>query len=303
MNLDQLGNSKIAQTHAPTTSDSAKGHRHSLQEFDYIITPHRADVDSALKEVWQSGELLGFLVWRDLKVRYAQAVIGVGWAVLKPLLLMLVFVFVFGIFVRVPTGNVPYSIVVYTGLLPWTLVTTVIGTAAPSLIANSHLLTKVYFPRLIAPLSASIVALTDLLFSLPLLFGLLWWFDIPITTRALWVPLFFGLIFLLSLSVGFVMAALQVKYHDVGMLLPILLQVWMYATPIIYPIELVPTRMLLIYGLNPLVGPVQGIRWALVDAASPSPLIMVSSVVMTIILLVGSILFFQAAEENFADVV
>jgi lipopolysaccharide transport system permease protein len=242
-------------------------------------------------------------MWRDLKVRYKQAVIGLGWAVIKPLMLMVVFVVVFGIIARVPTGNMPYSVVVYTGLLPWTLVTTVVGTAASSLIANAHLLTRVYFPRLIVPLSASIVALIDLIISLPILFGLLLWFHIPITARVLWLPLFLGMIFILSVSVGLIMAALHTKYHDVGMLLPILLQVWMYATPIIYPIELVPAKWLFVYSLNPLVGLIQGVRWALVDASIPTPFTMISSVVITLITLVGSVLFFQFAEDYFADVV
>lgn len=280
---------------APTPQDEAS--------FATIIQPRRARFDFPHRELWQSSELLYFLVWRDLKLRYKQAVIGVGWAILKPLLLMLVFVFVFGIFVRVPTGNMPYSIVVYSGLLPWTMITTVIGAAAASLIANSALLTKIYFPRLLAPLSVSLVALIDLLISLPILFALMLWLGVPITGRVIFLPFFFGLLFLMALGIGIVMSALHVKYHDIAMLLPIILQVWMYATPIIYPIELVPARWLAIYSLNPFVGPIQGIRWALIDATRPTAFMLGTSILLTLLVLVGSILFFQQAEDSFADVV
>lgn len=273
------------------------------QRFDTVVQPRRAIFDLPIKQLWESNELLYFLVWRDLKVRYKQAVIGAGWAVLKPLMLMLVFVFVFGKFIRVPTGDTPYSIVVYSGLLPWTFITTVISSSAASLLSNSSLLTKIYFPRILAPLSASLVALVDLLISLPILFGILLWFDMPITPRVLWLPLLFGMIFVLAFSIGLVMAALHVRYRDIGLLLPILLQVWMYATPIIYPIDLVPARYLPFYSLNPVVGLIQGIRWVLVDATQPSPFMIASSAVLTLVVLVGGLLFFQFAEDTFADVV
>ena len=287
--------------HAPSETIAPSSRDELL--FTTIIQPRRAIFDFPFKQLWDSNELLYFLVWRDLKIRYKQAVIGLGWAILKPLLLMLVFVFVFGIFVRVPTGNIPYSIVVYSGLLPWTMVTTVIGSAAASLIANSALLTKIYFPRILAPLSVSLVALIDLLISLPILFALMLWLDVPISGRVLWLPFFFGLIFLLSLGIGIVMAALHVKYHDIGMLLPIILQVWMYLTPIIYPIDLVPAKWLPLYSLNPLVGPIQGIRWALLNAAHPTWLMIATSILLTLLILMGSVLFFQYAEDTFADVV
>jgi lipopolysaccharide transport system permease protein len=260
-------------------------------------------LDLPLKELRESSELLYFMVWRDLKVRYKQAVIGAGWAVLKPLMLMLVFVFVFSIFIRVPTGDIPYSVVVYTGILPWTFITTVIGAATASLISNSTLLTKLYFPRILAPLSVSLVALIDLVISLPILFGIMLWYNIPITPRVLWLPLLFGMIFLLSFGIGLILAALHVKYHDIGLLLPIILQMWMYATPVVYPIELVPARWLPFYSLNPFVGLIQAIRWALVDVTRPTPFMLASSIVLTIVVLVGSVAFFQRAEDTFADVV
>ena len=272
-------------------------------EFDYIIHPRRNIFDFSLKRLWESGELLYFLTWRDFKIRYKQAIIGAGWAIVKPLLFMLIFVVVFGTFVRVPTGDVPYSIFVYTGLLPWTFVSTVIGTASASLFTNAPLLTKIYFPRLVLPLSSSLLALMDLVVSLPILFGFMLWFDMPITWRVLLLPVLLGLMFLLSLGIGLVMAALHVKYHDVGMLLPLLLQVWMYASPIIYPIQVVSSAWLPIYSLNPLVGLIQGVRWALVGEPSPTAGMMISSVVITLVVLVGGVIFFQYAEDTFADVV
>jgi lipopolysaccharide transport system permease protein len=272
-------------------------------QFDYIIQPRRHVLSLPLEQLWASGELLYFLIWRDLVVRYKQAVIGAGWAVLKPLLMMLVFVAVFGMIVRVPTSEIPYSLFIYAGLLPWTLVSTVIGTTTTSLITNRPLLTKIYFPRLVIPISASLVALVDLVISLPLLFGLMLWFDIPITARVLLLPLLFGLIFLLSLGLGLIMAALHVRYHDVGMLMPILLQTWLYLSPVIYPIDIVPSRWLVLYSLNPIVGLLQGIRWALYGAPSPTPLMIGMSGLMTLLVLIGGILFFQFAEDTFADVV
>lgn len=272
-------------------------------QFDYIIQPRRHFWSLPLEQLWASGELLYFLIWRDLKVRYKQAVIGAGWAVLKPLLMMLVFVVVFGIFIRVPTGDIPYSVFIYSGLLPWTLISTVIGSTTASLVSNAPLLTKIYFPRLVIPLSASLVALVDLIISLPLLFGLMLWFDIPLTARLLLLPLLFGLLFLLALGIGLVMAALHVRYHDIGMLIPILLQTWMYISPVIYPIETVPPRWLNLYSLNPLVGIFQGIRWALLGGAGPTPLMLVTSSVATFLIVAGALFFFQFAEDTFADVV
>lgn len=282
---------------------SSKADGVNAAHFDYIIQPRQNVFSLPLEQLWASGELLYFLIWRDLVVRYKQAVIGAGWAVLKPLLMMLVFVVVFGTIVRVPTSTIPYSLYIYSGLLPWTLVSTVIGTTTTCLITNAPLMTKIYFPRLVIPISASLVALVDLVISLPLLFGLLLWFDFPITARVLLLPLFFGPIFLLSLGIGLVMSALHVRYHDVGMLMPIFLQTWLYLSPVIYPIEIVPSRWLGLYSLNPIVGLLQGIRWALYDATSPTPLMLGMSCLITVIVLIGGILFFQYAEDTFADVV
>ena len=275
----------------------------AYRDFDYVIQSRRRLFDLPLKQLWQSSELLYFLVWRNFKVRYNQAVIGAGWAVLKPLMLMLVFVAVFGLLIRAPTGDTPYSIIVYTGILPWTLVSTVIGSAGASLIAEAPLLSRVRFPRLIAPLSAALMALIDLLVSIPVLVGLLLWYDIPLTPRLLFLPLFVMLIFLLANSIGLIVAVLQVRYDDIGLLLPILLQVWMYATPIIYPISLVPDRYLTIYSFNPLVGLVQGVRWSMLDVPPPSGMMMLASLMITLVLLGFSIIFFHHAEDTFADYV
>ncbi len=274
-----------------------------MDDFDYVIHSHRRLFDFPVKQIWESRELLYFLVWRDLKMRYKQALIGAGWAVIKPLMMMLVFVVVFGLFVKVPTGDIPYSVFVYTGLLPWTFVSTIISIAAASLITNSPLLKKIYFPRLLIPLSSSITSLVDLAISLPLLFGLMVWFQVPFSWRVIVVPILILLMFLLSFGIGLLMAALHVKYHDVGMLLPIMLQVWMYASPVIYPIELVSERWLPLYSLNPLVGMFQAFRWALLDAQSPTPLMLVSSIAWTLVILASGIIFFHFSEDTFADVV
>ena len=272
-------------------------------DFDYVIHARRSFLDLSLRELGRSGELLYFLVWRDLKVRYKQALIGAGWAVVKPLLMMLIFVAVFGVFMRVPTGDTPYAVMVYTGLLPWTMVATVISAASASLISNAALLTRIYFPRLLAPLSSSLVALVDLAISLPILLGLLIWFDVPITPRVLLLPVWVMLLFLLALGIGLLTAALHVRYRDVGHLLPIVLQVWMYVSPVIYPLDIVPAKWLPLYSLNPLVGPLQGIRWTLLATPPPTVWMLTWSVGLTLLILAASLAFFQRAEDTFADLV
>lgn len=290
-------------TISPSTTQDDSNDKNAWSEFDILIQPRHNFSWSLFKEFWMARELLYYLVWRDFKIRYKQAVIGVGWAILKPLMLMVVFVFIFGIFIRVPTGDVPYSVVVYTGLLGWNFIGVVISSAAASLISNANLLTKIYFPRLLAPLSVSLVALIDLAISLPLLFGLLFWFNIPITLHVLWLPLIFTLIFLLSFGIGVILAALYVRYRDIGLLLPIILQVWMWATPIIYPLEIVPERWLTLYSLNPFVGLVQGLRWAVVGATAPTPFMLAVSISLTTVVLVAGIFLFQFVEDTFADII
>lgn len=283
------------------TKHEAAWNEAALNEFELVIRAQRTGIGLPLSELWESGEILYFLVWRSMKVRYKQAVVGAGWAIIKPLMLMVVFVTVFGLLIRVPTGDIPYSLVVYTGILPWTLVSTVLGSAATSLITESALLARVYFPRLLAPLSASLVALVDLLVSLPLLFGVMYWFGIPLTPRALLLPLFVGMIFVLALSMGIVLSALQVRYHDVGLLLPVLLQIWMYASPIVYPITLVPERYMALYSLNPMVGLLQGLRWALLDVSPPTGFMLATGIVFPLLMLVAGVVFFNRFEDTFVD--
>jgi len=274
-----------------------------VADFDYVIHSHRRLLDVPIRQIWELRELLYFLVWRDLKTRYKQAVIGAGWAIIKPLMMMIVFVVVFGLFVRIQTGDIPYSVFVYTGILPWTFVSTVISIAAVSLITNSSLLTKIYFPRLLIPLSASLTALVDLAIALLLLLGLMAWFRVSFSGLVIVVPILIIAMFLLSFGIGLVMAALHVKYHDVGMLLPIMLQMWMYASPVIYPIDLVSDKWLPLYSLNPLVGLFQAFRWALLDAQPPTSLMIVSSIAWTLVFFASGLAYFRSSEDTFADIV
>jgi lipopolysaccharide transport system permease protein len=275
----------------------------SSKEFDYIVHGRRRLLDFSIPELWQYHELLYYLSLRDLKIRYKQALIGAAWSVLKPLMMMLVFVVIFGLFVKISAGDIPYSIFVYTGLIPWTLVTTVIGTVSASLLSNTGLLTRIYFPRLIIPLSSSIASLVDFAVSLPVLIGLVLWFHIPITWRVLVLPIPVILMFLLSLGIGLWMAALHVKYHDIALLLPIVLQLWLYTSPVIYPVETVSARWLPLYSLNPLVGLLQAFRWGLIDVPGPTPLMMATSLLGSLLVFISGVIFFQYAEDSFADVV
>lgn len=268
-----------------------------------VIEPAHGWVLPPAREVWSYRELLYFLVWRDVKVRYKQTLLGASWAILQPFLTMVVFSIFFGHLGNIPSDDFPYPIFAYTALLPWQLFAHSLTESGNSLITNQGLVTKVYFPRLVIPLSAVLAGLVDFALAFLVLLGMMYYYDITPTLAVLTLPAFIFLACLTALAVGLWLAALNVQYRDVRYTIPFLTQFWLFLTPIAYPVSLVPEQWRLVYGLNPMVGVVEGFRWALLgsaDALSPSILV---SVVMMLVLLVGGLFYFTRVEKTFADVV
>lgn len=267
-----------------------------------VITPADRGGDH-LRELWASRELLYFLVLRDLKVRYRQTALGVGWALLQPLLTMLIFSVVFGRLARIPSDGVPYPLFAYAGLLLWGLFAHGVSEMGVSLVNNRNLLTKVYFPRLVLPLAPLVIGLVDLAVASPLLAVLMVGYGVGPGLAVLAAPLFVAMAFASALAVGVWLAALNVKYRDVRYTIPFLVQVWLFATPIAYPSSLLPQPWRTLYGLNPMAGAVDGLRWSLFGhVAAPGALILLSAAV-TAVLLAGGVWYFRRTERTFADLI
>ncbi len=255
-----------------------------------------------LREIWDHRELLYFMVWRDLKVRYKQTLFGVSWVVLQPILMTLVFAVFLGKIARVPSGNVPYVLFLYSGLLPWTFFSNAVSTSSHSLIASAQMITKVYFPRALVPMATVLVRLSDFLVASVILFVLMIYYGCPLTSAALLVPFLILHLTLLALSLGLLGAALNVKYRDIGTVLPVLLQLWLFASPVLYPTTFVPANWKWLYELNPLTGVISGFRAALLNAGIDWRSLLVSFGI-TLALLVYSSFVFKHIEDEFADVV
>jgi lipopolysaccharide transport system permease protein len=267
------------------------------------IEPSRGWLSLNLRELWTYRELLYFLVWRDVKVRYKQTAIGAAWAVLQPFLTMVIFGMVFRKFANVPSDGLPYAVFAYTALLPWTLFSHAVSRASLSIVGQASVISKVYFPRLIVPLSATVSGLVDFAVAFILLIAMMIWYGILPNWGILTLPLF--LLFALStaLSIGLWLSALNVKYRDVTHAVPFLIQIWLFASPIAYPVSLVPERWRLLYSLNPLVGVIEGFRWALLGKESPDFVAIAISAVAVIALLFTGLIYFKRMERTFADVV
>jgi lipopolysaccharide transport system permease protein len=256
-----------------------------------------------LSAVWHYRELLYFLIWRDIKVRYKQTVIGAGWAILQPLLTMVIFSVVFGSFAKIPSDGLPYPIFAYTALLPWTYFAQAIGRSGVSLVGSANLISKVYFPRLIVPLSAAVAPLVDFAIAFVILLGMMAWFGIEPSWGVLALPLFLLIALATALAVGLWLSALNVRYRDVGYTIPFLIQIWMYASPVVYPVSLVPEKWRLLYSLNPMAGVIEGFRWAVLNKELPDFEVMAASAIIVMILLLGGLIYFRRMERTFADIV
>lgn len=253
-------------------------------------------------ELWEYRELLYFLTWRDLKVRYKQTVLGVAWAVIQPICTTLVFSLFFGKLAGVPSDGVPYPIFTYTALLPWSFFANGLNLASNSLVNNTNLVTKVYFPRLVIPLSSILAGLLDFAIAFIFLLGMMFFYSIQPTIALIWLPLFLLLAFVTTFGISLWLSALNVQYRDIRYALPFLAQLWLFLTPIAYPSSLLEEPWRSLYGLNPMVGVVEGFRWALLGT-QPSEVMMGLSVIVSVLLLVSGVTYFQRMEELFADVI
>lgn len=261
-----------------------------------------------LSALWAYRELVYFLTWRDIKVRYKQAVLGIVWAIIQPVASMVIFTLIFGRLAGLPTDkNIPqewYPIFSFAALLPWQLFQGALQRSSISLVGNANLLTKIYFPRLIIPFAASAAGLVDFFFSFIVLMVLMVYFGVPFTWNLLWLPLLVLLALMAALAVGLWLSALNVQYRDVQHMIPFLLQAWMFASPVVYSIDMIPESgpWRLLFGLNPMTGVIQGFRWALLGGSPPDGL-MVISIIMVLVLLVSGLFYFRRMERTFADMV
>jgi homopolymeric O-antigen transport system permease protein len=268
-----------------------------------VIQPGRAWFRLDLATLWEYRELLYFLVWRDLRVRYKQTAIGATWALLQPLMTMMIFTVIFGHFARIPSDGLPYPIFAYTALLPWTYFASALNRSSTSVVAEAHLISKVYFPRALLPLAGTLSGIVDFALAFVLLLGLMTWYGISPTWGLLVLPLFLLLALAMALAVGLWCSALNVRYRDVALTIPFLTQCWMYASPVAYPVSLVPENWRFLYSLNPMAGVVEGFRWALLGKQGPDFVVMAVSAVVVALLLVGGLVFFKHMERTFVDVV
>jgi len=254
------------------------------------------------KELWAYRELVGFLTWRDVKVRYKQTVLGVAWAVIQPLMTMVLFSVVFGRVAQLPSEGMPYPLFTFAALLPWQLFSGGIAGASNSLVGSAGLLTKVYFPRLVIPIAAVAGTLVDFAIAFVILLTMMVWYGVAPPPAVLLLPVFVLFALVTALAAGLWLSALNVKYRDVRYAVPFLTQFWLLASPIAYSASLVPARWRFVYGLNPLVTTVQGFRWAIAGAASPAPFLLPSTA-SAVVLLVTGLVYFRRMEDSFADVV
>ena len=268
-----------------------------------VIRPSRGWVALRLRDLWEYRDLLYFLVWRDLKVRYKQTALGAAWAIIQPFFTMVVFSIFFGQLAKIPSEGLPYPIFAYCALLPWQLFSRALTESGNSLIANEPLLTRVYFPRLVIPLSVVLAGLVDFGIAFVILLGMMAYYGIAPTTAVFTLPLFLLLALGTALGVGLWLSALNVQYRDVRYTIPFLTQFWLFATPIVYPSSLVPEPWRAFLGLNPMAGVVEGFRWALLGTAQAPGLMLVSSVAASVALLIGGLFYFRRMERIFADVV
>jgi len=273
----------------------------SLPEI--VIEPPRGWISLGLKDFFEHRELLYFLMWRDIKIRYKQTVLGAGWAVLQPLLTMVIFSLFFGKLGKMPSDGVPYPIFSFAALVPWHFFAHGLTQSANSLVTSANMIRKVYFPRALMPTAAALAGLVDFVIAFGVLCCLMPIWGLAPDWRILWIPLLLLLAVTTTLGAGLWLAALNTQFRDIRYTLPFITQFWMFATPIAYPSSLLEQPWRSIYGLNPMVGVVEGFRWAMLDS-SPSPgFVMVASVMSALVLFVSGLIYFRRMEDSFADVV
>ena len=267
------------------------------------IRPNRGLFHLDLHSLWQYRELLLFLVWRDTKVRYKQAVIGAAWAVFQPLMSMLLFTAIFSYVAKLPSDGIPYPVFAYAGLIPWNFIAQATSRSGTSLVGESHLISKVYFPRLIIPIAAALAPAVDLLSALAIMIPLMMWFGMAPGWQILLFPIFMLLALLTALAVSLWFSALHVKFRDVGHIIPFFVQFWMFASPVVYSVTLVPEKWRALYSLNPVVGVIEGFRWTLLGQRAPSIETLLPSTCIVFLLFASGVVYFKRMERTFADVI
>lgn len=268
-----------------------------------VIRPKKGWQTLNLKELINCRELLFFLAWRDIKVRYKQTVLGVAWAIIQPFFTMVIFSLFFGRLAKIPSEGIPYPIFSYAALVPWTFFANGLNQASNSLVGSANLIKKVYFPRLAIPIASVLAGVVDFILSFIVLIGMMAYFGFFPTYNVLWLPLFLLLALTISLGVSLWFSALNVEFRDVRYTIPFLTQFWLFSTPIAYPSSLLSEPWKTIYGINPMVGVVDGFRWALLGTSTPPGLAMIVSAAAALILLISGAFYFRRMEKNFADVI
>lgn len=292
------GSGRMSVLEEPTTR--------SLQPSQLAVTrirPQKGLLGVDLQAIWDYRELLYFLIWRDLKVRYKQTILGFAWAIIPPIARVLLFTVIFGRFIKTPTEGVPYPLYAYAALLPWSLFSGAINRSGTSLVQSAGLISKVYFPRLVVPLSAALGALADFAISLVVLACLMLYYQCVPTPALLTLPLWAGLALSLGFGVGLGLSAINVRFRDVTFVMTLLVELWMYASPVVYSLEVVEDKYRFWYDLNPMVGCIQGFRWAILHSSTQMDVPWVSAVVLTGTILAAATFYFNQVERSFADVI
>lgn len=268
-----------------------------------IIKPSRGLAALNLRDLWRYRELVYFLTWRDIKVRYKQTILGAGWAIIQPLSQMVIFNLIFGNIANIPTDDIARPLFTFSALLPWNLFSKALGDAGRSLVANRNMITKVYFPRLIIPLSTILSGLVDFAIAFVVLLGMMFYYDTT-PTSSIWVlPLLLILALMTALGVGLWFSAWNVHYRDIHYIIPFLTQFWMLASPLAYPLSEIPEKWRLLYSLNPMVGVVEGFRWALLGTDNDLGIELWISIGFSVLLLISGVYYFRSMERTFADIV
>jgi lipopolysaccharide transport system permease protein len=268
-----------------------------------IIEKRSGILDAQWSELWEYRELLYTFVERELKIRYKQTAIGVSWVVLQPMITVLILTVIFGQLAKIPSDGVWYPVFALTALLPWNYFSQAISRAGGALVGNANLVSKIYFPRILLPFSMVLAPLVDLALSLLLLFGLLMYAGIPLTLKVLTLPVFILVAMFAAMGISLFLSAANVKYRDIGHAIPFVIQIWMFMSPIVYPVTLVPQHWRWLYGLNPMAGVIEGFRWALLGQTAPDLVLIIESCLIFSFVFIAGLLYFTKMERQFADVI
>lgn len=275
----------------------------AMNEETLLLKPTKGWISLDLKDLWRYRELMFFLTWRDILVRYKQTLLGAAWAIIQPLMQMVVFNFLFGNMANISTGDIPRPVFTFSALLPWNLFSQALSDTSRSLVASRSMITKVYFPRLVIPISSVLSGLVDFIIAFIILVGMMFFYKVPLPSSVWMVPVFVLLTLVVALGVGLWFSAWNLHYRDVRYFIPFLTQFWMLATPIAYPLSEIPAKWQSLYMINPMVGVVEGFRWALLGGDPVPTLALVTSVGLGLIFLISGLFYFRRMERTFADMV